>query len=332
MVWPIYTNGPPPGGIDRVTSLFRAQREGTIEIRELEAGDAYLFRPQSTEIAEKQEDAPRRVRGSVVIVNRADEPVLVPGGTIIKGGKQDRLIPFHLVVAGDATATSSAFCVEAGRSNPMREGRHTGGIFTAVKPLASMRVRDGAQRERQQQRVWEEVARQNRIFGRSPATSTYLASIEDEDPHWNRERTDLKDRLQRELEWHVAQEPMVGFAYAIEDKPVAVWTFASNEVFAELWDQLLETMSMEAITAQRGRLETASPTAPAESARAEDFHKLISRIDSAEEQTTLLHGDAKLTLHKNDHGSHVTCWMRRTTGDEEWIPLVREWTAAVEAR
>ena len=58
-----------------------------------------------------------------------------------RGGKQDRQIAQDFVIGAKETVDVQAFCVEHGRWNPERDGKSTGGSFSASGMLAPSSVR-----------------------------------------------------------------------------------------------------------------------------------------------------------------------------------------------
>src|SRR5262245_28548046 len=91
------------------------------------------------------------------IENRSDQWLFLQAGDIVQGGKQDRTIMTDLVLAPHAGPQPlQAFCVEHGRWTPSRDGLAFSGNPGIVAGAA---LKLAIQREKNQQRVWQEVAR-----------------------------------------------------------------------------------------------------------------------------------------------------------------------------
>jgi len=62
------------------------------------------------------------IHAGLTIDNRANVPIFIQAGDIVKGGTQDRTLPYDMLVpAGAQNVPLMAFCVEAGRSGRARE-------------------------------------------------------------------------------------------------------------------------------------------------------------------------------------------------------------------
>src|SRR5215510_3486522 len=91
------------------------------------------------------------------IENRSDKWLFLQAGDIVKGGKQDRTIMTDLTLAPrSGPQPLAAFCVEHGRWVPSADGmafRNNPGI------VAGSSLKRAIQSEKDQSRVWQEVAK-----------------------------------------------------------------------------------------------------------------------------------------------------------------------------
>ena len=159
-VWPVLTDQPLE--IGEFLTLKEAQERGQAKV--LEVG------------AEEGQD--RASVGTLQVRNEGELPILIPAGTIVKGGKQDRQIGQDLVVRPKSQVPVEAFCVEAGRWTANRAGVQTKGEFKAHGMLALSSVRSSGQYAKNQGEVWAQVSRANYCMSKSPGTSTLLATLE----------------------------------------------------------------------------------------------------------------------------------------------------------
>src|SRR5262249_6886580 len=65
--------------------------------------------------------------GRIAVDNRSKSPLFIQGGDIIKGGCQDRVLPYDQLIPPESQGVPvDAFCVEAGRSSPRGQELSTG--------------------------------------------------------------------------------------------------------------------------------------------------------------------------------------------------------------
>jgi len=87
----------------------------------------------------------------LVLINRGSKPLLLLGGELVSGGKQDRIISKDRIVQpGAAPLPLDVFCVEEGRWS-------TGAQFSAAKLMVHPSVREKAVVDQAQGKVWAAV-------------------------------------------------------------------------------------------------------------------------------------------------------------------------------
>ncbi len=266
-VWPVY--GAADSDIEYI-SLAAAEAAGTVEVSEVKADKTAPVADDEAASAVRAPDArprPEQVqqaaninllnnvqqrqgynvqRGggarvdTVTIANLGDKPILVLAGTVIKGGKQDRQIGADLIVLAKSTVNVSAFCVEHGRWDGKREGKSTAGRFQAQAVLANKQVRDAANYDRDQSKVWANVKQFNVQSKSSAASDTLLATLDN--PTLQAERRQLQVALERAF----ASGSPTGFAYAVDGKLAEVRTFANAATFAHFKETIVNTLAVEA--------------------------------------------------------------------------------------
>lgn len=218
---------------------------------------------------------------SLSIQNRGDQPIYVLAGTIVKGGKQDRLVSQDFVVPPGQTIAVDAFCVEQGRWNERRAGKTTQGRFGALKQLAGSRIRAASQHEKDQGKVWRQVARTNEDNRKSAETGTLMATLDDNAVKAARER--LLRASKAALRTGNFQQT-VGIGYAIDGDVRGVRWFENHDLFETFEDFLLGTAAVDAITARKGG---AAKPAPAMAPKAvDDFVADIEAAAEVEERDT----------------------------------------------
>lgn len=188
---------------------------------------------------------------TLVIENKGVIPVYVLAGTVVKGGNQDRQIGQDFIIDGKQVASVDAFCVEHGRWNGERDGRATGGKFGTMAQLTTSGVRAAGQYKKNQSEVWSKVADVNAANGKSAASGTLMATLDDAEV--TAQRTALSGKAVAFLDSVSPSNGVVGLAYAIDGKVRAVRWFANHSIFTMYRATLINTAAIDSITARAQR-------------------------------------------------------------------------------
>ena len=190
--------------------------------------------------------------------------VFIQAGDIVKGGRQDRVLAYDLLVpVKSGKVPLAAFCVEAGRWQG--RGAEDAGKFsqsTGQLPGKALRLAVGS--ARQQGQVWEKVKEQQDKLGRklhksvadSRSPSSLQLTLED------KELQARVDAYVGKLERCVADKPdVLGFAVTINGQVEGAEVFGSSALFRKMWPKLLRAAAVGAFTErQKGRrYELAEP-------------------------------------------------------------------------
>jgi len=278
-VFPIY--GRSRAEYDDMISLEAALDAGEAKVRERKEGAA-PSRGLGNRHPQQQASqvAGGASVGTLVIENRGARPIFVLGGTVVKGGNQDRQIAQDFVIAAHETVPVDAFCVEQGRWSGVREGKATGGDFRSTKLLAPSKVRSAAQYEGDQGKVWSKVAEVNAENEKQAGSGTLMATYDD------REIGKRRRRLSRDARNALGVAPdakqVVGLAWAIDGDVRAARWFASRALFLQHRDKLVETAAMEAVT----MAATGSGARKAAKTSARDVRDFIRDVRKAKVEAT----------------------------------------------
>lgn len=276
-VFPIYAAKQP--NVGKFITLDEALKAGQAEVRELGAeaqappppeprGSSSIvnavtdllrsndFEPQQRQNHRNIPQAPvQQVQGlgaaqvnTLVIHNVSNVTILVLAGTVVVGGKQDRQVGQDFVIGPKKTVPVDAFCVEHGRWDANREGKSTGGKFGSVPMLANQKVRGAGQYKKDQSEVWNQVAKVNADNMQVASTGTLLASLSDKDI--SKKRTAIARKLEGYLSDISKPSSMVGLAYAVDGQVRGARWFINHDVYKKFKPTLVNTMAVEAITAQ----------------------------------------------------------------------------------
>ncbi len=281
-VWPVYTNK--PLDIGEFLTLQEAQARKLAHVRELGADGNDVAPGQQREEAQVEfpagDDPEQDIRNAlqrrggggaqverVVIENKGKLPILVVAGTIIDGGNQDRQIGQDFVIAAGETVDVDAFCVEHGRWGGEQQVEIVDGVRLEVSEnlqpstvttsplfkaksglaIAPKVVRAAGQYEKDQGKVWENVRSSNAFLKTDNATDTLMGALEEADEKTQKLRAAYEHAVAaRFARWAAGPNPPIGFAYAINGKPVTVRTFAHARIFQTQLPAFLKAMAVEA--------------------------------------------------------------------------------------
>jgi hypothetical protein len=182
----------------------------------------------------------------------ADE-VFVQSGDIVKGGKQDRVIAYDVILPPKSGKMPIAsFCVEAGRWR--QRGRENAMAFEVSNAQAATKgLKNAVRAEMDQQKVWEDVAQAQMKLARNEAllpAPTTVASP-----------TSLQltlEQLEKATAGHVKKlspivqdkNDVIGYAVAVNGVVEGADVYASHALFLKVWPMLLKGSAVEAVVEQ----------------------------------------------------------------------------------
>lgn len=310
-VWPVVADAPIATG--EFLSLAEAEARGAAKV--YEKGSGHADRAEVNEL---------------VIENRGKVPIVAYAGTILKGGKQDRQLGGDVVIAAGTTVSVDAFCVEHGRWSMQREGEATSGVFEVTKVVASKRVRAAGQYGKDQGKVWQQVDKVNAKTGKAPATSTFLATVDEKDQRALAVRTRMEAEIRKHFTQLAGEPNVVGFAYAINGEPLGARAFANSQLLTAHFEPFLKTMSLEAQVAQ-ARDQTTGKKVYDQTAPSEALLRMVRGIETAKPQETATQALNKSLSRANQWGGHSACLIPvGEAGKQTWVTLTEDWTAPPE--
>jgi hypothetical protein len=177
---------------------------------------------------------------SLFIENVSSDTIMVLAGEVVKGGKQDRVIAQDfLLYPKSGKKDVSVFCVEHGRWSTT----DTTFAFKETSTISCQSVRKAAAVEKQQGKVWENVANVTSKNKASTSTGTYNA-------------LENSESYKKELEAYqnhfgniFNNDPsVIGVVAVSDDSIIGCDMFASNAMFKKYYTNLLNSYATEAIT------------------------------------------------------------------------------------
>ncbi|WP_405205221.1 ARPP-1 family domain-containing protein [Aquimarina sp. LLG6339-5] len=235
-------------------TLFMITGEGKI------SGDIYKTLSEAMNTREVTVKETGNVN-QLLLDNNSDDYIFIHSGDIVKGGKQDRTISYDVIIPPKAKNVElQSFCVEQGRWR--QRGNETLSSFASnTKMLSSRELKLAARHEKNQSKVWGKVAEQKdrlndnlsrkngktvNVANNASNTSLQLALESDELDSAKKEYYNkFKDLL--------TTDNTIGYAYAINGKVYAVEIYNNQRLFKNLWDKILESIIVEAISEQNDK-------------------------------------------------------------------------------
>jgi len=178
------------------------------------------------------------------------DEVFLQAGDIVKGGQQDRLITFDLILPPRSGKMRVAvFCVEAGRWSG--RGMESAAVFSSSKDQAATRgVKLAARSAGSQREVWAGVvqaqsqlaAKVGRPVQAAQSRSSLQLTLE------NKDLSKVVDGYIKELAPCLGgQDDVIGCAFAINGTVSSADVYASHHLFRKLWPKLLKASAVEAV-------------------------------------------------------------------------------------
>jgi hypothetical protein len=178
---------------------------------------------------------------TLYIENVSSDTVMVLSGEVVQGGKQDRVMAQDfLLYPHSGKKDVAVFCVEPGRW--VSEGKD-GAKFEKYYGISSNKVRGAATVTKDQQAVWDKVAETTKKNGAGTSTGT-LAALKGSD-NLNKELASYISYFEKVL---IPETDVIGVVVVSGDAILGCDLFASHEIFANNYKNLIGAYATEAIT------------------------------------------------------------------------------------
>lgn len=171
-------------------------------------------------------------------VNTSKDTIYLMQGEVVVGGKQDRMLAQDVIIAPGATINIGAFCVEHGRW----QAGSTGHEFKGTIGVVGQQARKAAAVEKEQTRVWEEVAKDIEKNKAQTRSGSYAHLMDDKEFQADRQR--YREKL---LGLPAAAAGVVGVIAVSGDQVVGCDVFATQALFAQAFPQLVDAYIAEAL-------------------------------------------------------------------------------------
>ena len=221
----------------------------------------------------------------LVLVNNSKRPLLLLAGEIVTGGQQDRVIGKDRIVPAESDPVDlSVFCVEPGRWVATSEhfgaseamygnvaGGAVGGPLHGKVPMAMMAqpsVRGKAMADQDQNKVWEEVRKQQanqtvNVEASAPAVATELGQTTSYAKVMENEEVKKQvDAVAKPIEQNyqslirqLRDRNAVGVVVAVNGRIIWADVFASTNLLEKYWPKLVRSYASEAVVTRAKDVE-----------------------------------------------------------------------------
>lgn len=181
---------------------------------------------------------------TLFIENTSNDTIMIMAGEVVKGGKQDRVLAQDMVLLPHSGRKDiSVFCVEHGRWQYSAESQKANHSFYGYSKVSTMSVRKAAVVEKDQQKVWKNVADVTAKNAASSNSGSYTAL--DTSSTYNYELKAYLDFFGPKMN---SQANVIGMVACTGDKVIGCDMFATPDMFQQYFDNLMSSYSTEAIS------------------------------------------------------------------------------------
>lgn len=244
----------------RYLSLDEGIRSGQVIVTEM-GSETGLVRPRRYDGGVwREHPLPLPPGGAEVnrlaLTNHSDRPLLLLAGEIVTGGKQDRVVgKDRIVPAHSEPVPLDVFCVE-----PHRWMGASAQFGATASVIVQPSVRAKAMAERNQQEVWDEVAKSRAIFAGAVtqpqmlafnSSSSYAAAVQNNavEQRLNSIAVPI-ERSYEKLIQRLRAENAAGAVVAVNGEIVWADTFAGPALLEKYWPKLVRSYVAEALATQ----------------------------------------------------------------------------------
>jgi hypothetical protein len=204
-----------------------------------------------------------RVR-QLTVKNTGETPIYIRAGEIVRGGKQDRVLPYDMIVPAQSQELPiDSFCVEQGRWSG-RTGQSAGTFAASENAAGSNALLTGAAYTGDQGKVWADIAEMQTKLAKAgggamlDADAGSSLELTMESKGVREAVRAYEDALGKALQ---GRRRVVGMATAVNGKIYVVDIYGSSALFRKLWPKLLKAQAVQAV-AHRGEGTPPAPPAP----------------------------------------------------------------------
>ncbi len=179
------------------------------------------------------------------VQNISSDTIIILGGEVIRGGKQDRMIAQDFILLPhNGKLDIAVYCVEHGRWTDSEETA----VFNVVMDVAPNKVRRAVKDAAPQEKVWKEVAILNKDLGARAPTEALASAVADS--KMEESIQPYKKQLEK-IDW---PESVVGVIAVMGNEIVGLDVFAQHQLFTKYYPSLLSSYCSDAYAIRDGAM------------------------------------------------------------------------------
>jgi len=203
------------------------------------------------------------VHEGITVENHGDVPLFIQAGDIIKGGSQDRTLPYDMIIpVASRRVPLPAFCVEAGRSGP-RAGEISTSFQASTEQLPGKQLHLAARVNRNQAQVWAGVqAMQTKLT--QAVGAPVQSGLSPTSMQLSLENPAMRERILgtlTKLNPLPEGEKTIGAVFVINGVVQGAEIYGSHATFREMYGKLLRANAIAALAERRAAQQDVSADA-----------------------------------------------------------------------
>ena len=244
---------------------------------------------------------------NLTIDNRSNAALFIQAGDIVKGGNQDRTLPYDMLIPAKTEGTTmAALCVEQGRSFP-RANEISHSFETATEQLPGRSIRLAANKQAQNE-VWDNVRKLQDNLTKN-AGGSVRADLSQTSLQLSLEHQRVQAAVQKYLDTLAptveGQNDVIGYVAVVNGKVHSADVYGSNALFMKLWPKLIRASAVEALAEREHGVTAKAPSEKTVQALLADAEKGTTSKVEAGPRTTVVRYErnGSLLLDTCDHGN-----------------------------
>jgi hypothetical protein len=194
----------------------------------------------------------------LAIENTSDDEVFIQAGDIVKGGQQDRVIAYDMIIPPKSGKLPIAsFCCEQGRWSK-RGGENVAQFNSSKNAIIGNPLKLAARGMKDQGKVWENVGETQKKL-KDNLKAEVKAAASQSSLQLTLEHKKLVEAVQahiKKLQGNLdKQTDVIGYAVAINGKVNNADVYANGDLFRKLWPKLLCCSAAEAVAEKKDKLK-----------------------------------------------------------------------------
>lgn len=230
--------------ISKYTSLQKALAEKKIAVTETGSESSGHEMHRNMRTNNQVSEGGSGTVNTLYLENTSNDTIMIMAGEVVKGGKQDRVLAQDMVLLPHSGRKDiSVFCVEHGRWQYSDDAKKANNAFYGYSKVSTMSVRKVAVVDKNQQKVWENVADITTKNSANTSSGSYTAL--DTSQKYNAELKAYLDFFNAKLK---SQGNVIGMVACTGNKVIGCDMFATPDMFKQYFDNLMSSYSTEAIS------------------------------------------------------------------------------------